>query len=320
MHLPLSPALLFRLSIFFSLLFPPLTTPLTLTLSVPSQLPPLPPSTRAILTAPHGGPRIKAPVTRQNTFVFRNLTAPPAPRRELATSPTGNDEDGGGKRAGTYSLDIACRDYDFLSYGVDVEEEGEGGGVGEMRVYRTGRGAGAGGVVGEKVVVKSGGVVEVRVLRGREFYEGRAGCKFALFASSSVFCWGEWFGEERGGRSCGWRSSANEYDTVSPLDLLKNPMILIAVVALALMFGMPYLMDNSMSTTPSSPIPFSLPFLLSCWLTNKLSLPCSSGPRNEEGVRRTAEEEHLERWGEHGESVAELRYGRVDGGEDVGGE
>ena len=32
---------------------------------------------------------------------------------------------------------------------------------------------------------------------------------------------------------------------VSPLDLLKNPMILIAVVGLAFVVGMPYLMDNS---------------------------------------------------------------------------
>ena len=33
--------------------------------------------------------------------------------------------------------------------------------------------------------------------------------------------------------------------TVSPLDLLKNPMILIAVVGLGVVVGMPYLMDNS---------------------------------------------------------------------------
>ncbi len=37
-----------------------------------------------------------------------------------------------------------------------------------------------------------------------------------------------------------------EIRTVSPLDLLKNPMILIAVVGLGFVFGMPYLMDNSM--------------------------------------------------------------------------
>lgn len=113
----------------------------------------------------------------------------------------------GGKRVGTYSLDIACRDYDFLSYGVDVEEEDEGGKEeegeegGEMRVYRVGRGAGAGGVVGEKVVVKSGGVVEVRVLRGREFYEGRAGCRFT--SCSSLFWFlllGKGEGFSRGGR------------------------------------------------------------------------------------------------------------------------
>lgn len=84
-----------------------------------------------------------------------------------------------------------------------MEEEGEGGGGGEMRVYRVGKGAGPGGVVGEKVVVKSGGLVEVRVLRGREFYEGRAGCRFALFAASSVFCWGEWCGEEDWGGGVG---------------------------------------------------------------------------------------------------------------------
>lgn len=32
---------------------------------------------------------------------------------------------------------------------------------------------------------------------------------------------------------------------VSPTSLLKNPMILIGIVAMALMFGMPKLMENS---------------------------------------------------------------------------
>ena len=32
---------------------------------------------------------------------------------------------------------------------------------------------------------------------------------------------------------------------VSPMDLLKNPMILIAIVGLGFVFGMPYLLDNS---------------------------------------------------------------------------
>lgn len=41
---------------------------------------------------------------------------------------------------------------------------------------------------------------------------------------------------------------------VSPLSLLKNPMILIGVVGLAFVIGMPYLLDNSTYTQhPSYP-------------------------------------------------------------------
>lgn len=89
-----------------------------------------------------------------------------------------------------YLLDIACRDYDFLAYGVDVRSGGE------VLVYRVGRG---GGVLGEKVVV---GVepVEVRVARGRDYYEARAGCEFLWVLLLGV--WGRgWSGRvERGGR------------------------------------------------------------------------------------------------------------------------
>ena len=42
-------------------------------------------------------------------------------------------------------------------------------------------------------------------------------------------------------------------DAVSPLSLLKNPMILIAVVGLGFVFGMPYLMDSSKLSLLSSP-------------------------------------------------------------------
>ena len=40
-------------------------------------------------------------------------------------------------------------------------------------------------------------------------------------------------------------------DVVSPLSLLKNPMILIAIVGLGFVFGMPYLLDNSTPFLPS---------------------------------------------------------------------
>ena len=43
-------------------------------------------------------------------------------------------------------------------------------------------------------------------------------------------------------------------DVVSPLDLLKNPMILIAIVGLGFVFGMPYLLENSTLLPPFPPI------------------------------------------------------------------
>lgn len=43
-------------------------------------------------------------------------------------------------------------------------------------------------------------------------------------------------------------------DVVSPMSLLKNPMILIAIVGLGFVFGMPYLLENS---TLFPPLPCS---------------------------------------------------------------
>lgn len=40
---------------------------------------------------------------------------------------------------------------------------------------------------------------------------------------------------------------------VSPLSILKNPMILMAGVGMLMMFGMPKLMENSTSFTSTSP-------------------------------------------------------------------
>lgn len=65
-----------------------------------------------------------------------------------------------------------------------------------------------------------------------------------------------------GGRAKGWMQLwwwilANSWAAVSPLDLLKNPMILIAVVGLGFVVGMPYLMDSSRSLF--SPFLFLLP-------------------------------------------------------------
>lgn len=74
-----------------------------------------------------------------------------------------------------------------------------------------------------------GGGWEVRVVRPRQPWEDRGGCEFILILGSR-------------GRSAE-QSLTN--GIVSPLALLKNPMILIAVVGFGFVFGMPYLLDSS---------------------------------------------------------------------------
>ncbi|MCJ1260595.1 hypothetical protein MMC22_000457 [Lobaria immixta] len=109
-----------------------------------------------------------APLTRVNTFVFRNLTQP-----------------------GSYLLDIGCRDWDFAPMVAHVRE---GAGI------EVGRKGG-----GELKSMEDGGW-EARLVRPRQGWEDRGG--------------------------------------FSPLSLLKNPMILIAVVGFGFVVGMPYLLDS----------------------------------------------------------------------------
>ncbi|KAI9933361.1 hypothetical protein ASPWEDRAFT_53134 [Aspergillus wentii DTO 134E9] len=108
----------------------------------------------------------------------------------------------------SYLLDIRSAEYVFAPYRVDISAEGIVLGVWETFRGNTWENRGA-----EKFVVdvaakkKSTDVtVEAKVLARRGFYEERA--KF------------------------------------SPLSLFKNPMILLAVVALGFTFGMPKLMEN----------------------------------------------------------------------------
>ena len=75
--------------------------------------------------------------------------------------------------AGSYLLDIVCKDYDFVGYGVDIVDAKEEDDRPVVEVYRVARG---GVEMGERVKVGEGGV-EVRVLRAREYYEARSGCR-----------------------------------------------------------------------------------------------------------------------------------------------
>lgn len=83
------------------------------------------------------------------------------------------------------------------------------------------QGGGASGSVGSKEQQQEQIVrIDTKVLSRRDFYEQRAG--------------------------------------FNPLGLLMNPMVLLGVVAMGITFGMPYLMDNSMSSLASSLVSCSL--------------------------------------------------------------
>ncbi|KAI9814043.1 MAG: hypothetical protein M1827_003507 [Pycnora praestabilis] len=132
----------------FTSLLLPLTLPLLglathLTAYIPSTslLPSpntLPPSTCATLTTL--GQRYTAPLQRDARFVFRNVSA------------------------GSYLLDVHCRDWAFAPLRVDVGE-GE-----KVEVWQTFRGN-----EWENKGEKRGVPVELRVVGGREYYEKREG-------------------------------------------------------------------------------------------------------------------------------------------------
>lgn len=106
---------------------------------------------------------------------------------------------------GSYLLSVHARDHHFEALRVDVEGEGSGE---KARAWQTFRGN-EWSNKGEKRGEGSGATMtaEVRVVGRKEYYQ------------------------ERGG--------------FSPMSFLKNPMILMGVFSLALIVGMPYLMDNS---------------------------------------------------------------------------
>ncbi|KAK0647852.1 hypothetical protein DIS24_g7332 [Lasiodiplodia hormozganensis] len=121
---------------------------------------------------------------------------------------------------GSYLLSVHGRDHLFENLRVDVEEavdyEGDGekkGAAGKkvekVRAWQTFRGnewANRGEKRGESSAKGGEMLAEVRVLGRKEYYQERSG--------------------------------------FSPLAFLKNPMILMGVFSLALIVGMPYLMDN----------------------------------------------------------------------------
>ncbi len=150
---------------FVTALTAPFVHAATLTLQVPPQIPALPPSTRAYLTTTNS--TLSAPVTRTNSFVFRDLSSTSTDPKSSASATTTTTT--------SYLLNIACRDFDFASYGVDIKSDGA------VEVYRVG---GGGWEQGGRVAVGNG-PLELRVLRARDFYDKRGGCTLDQFQLSN---------------------------------------------------------------------------------------------------------------------------------------
>ncbi|TGJ77089.1 hypothetical protein E0Z10_g10790 [Xylaria hypoxylon] len=170
-----------------SLLFSPASAA-TVTLSIPPspQIPnpaALPPSTHATLTAL--GASFVAPLTTDNTFVFRNVTA------------------------GSYLGDIHCPTHGFAPLRVDVISATAGDDV-SVRVWETFRGNDWENKGEEIRPATVGGALPVKVFGSKVYYTERS--------------------------------------SFSVLSILKNPMILMGLVSLALFIGMPKLVANKSLT------------------------------------------------------------------------
>jgi ER membrane protein complex subunit 7 len=201
----------------------PLSSATSLIISIPPSihLPnpnTLPPSTHAVLLSGSSSiPSLSAPLTTRSTLEFQNLTIPSS-----ALAPQ------------SYLVTISALSHIFASYRVDLIPSGSSTGDAAIEgIWETypgsawsekgpilgGKAAQGGGATG--IVASSTGKnvrdgdqeqvvrIEAKVLGRRDFYEQRAG--------------------------------------FNPLGLLMNPMVLLGVLAMGITFGMPYLMDNSMS-------------------------------------------------------------------------
>jgi hypothetical protein len=182
----------------------------SLTISIPpSTLLPnphsLPATTHATLTTTDRV--LTASLTRSSTLVFSDIPS---------SGPS------------SYLLDIRSGEWVFAPYRVDVAADGTVLGVWETFRGNPWENRGA-----EKYVVDIAGktqtdvVVEAKVVGRKGLYEERAKCEFAVPKPRRWLC----------------RTMLTS--TVSPLSLVKNPMILLAIVALGITFGMPKLMENS---------------------------------------------------------------------------
>ncbi|KAE8335580.1 hypothetical protein BDV24DRAFT_6405 [Aspergillus arachidicola] len=165
--------------------------------------------------SPHS---LTAPLTRSATFIFQNLDC------------TGKPE--------SYLLDVRSAEYVFTPYRVDVAADGTVLGIWETFRGNPWENRGAERYVLDAASVNAAKLPEVavdaKVLARRGFYEERPKCEY--FWEGETFCMKY---------TCCFQDAYGSILLVSPLSLFKNPMILLALVALGFTFGMPKLMENS---------------------------------------------------------------------------
>ncbi|KAL8296873.1 hypothetical protein RB600_002069 [Gaeumannomyces tritici] len=95
-------------------------------------------------------------------------------------------------------------------------------------------------------------------------------------------------------RCLGRKEYYMERSSFSVLSILKNPMILLAMVSMGIFLGMPYLLENSKLIPPFSRSPTACISLATLHVTDSCH-PLLSGPRSPRRVRVPAEEQPDER-------------------------
>lgn len=143
---------------------------------------------------------------------------------------------------GSYLLSVYTRDYQFPPFRVDVTLN-EASTQELVQIWQTFRGN-EWNNKGPKFGEGYGEVtISLQPSAKKEFYQQRGGCKSQLVLRHTST----------------WLFPILTIVTVDVLSFLKSPMILMAVVSLGLVFGMPYLMENS--TLHCLPRRMSLPGL-----------------------------------------------------------
>lgn len=134
-------------------------------------------------------------------------------------------------------MHLYTHEYFFPPYRVDVTlgDAGADGASGEelVEVWQTFRGnewSNKGSKFGEGQEMLT---VELRPLSKKNFYETRGGCKSLI--TGYPICY-----------AIMWNNSDTDHTiAVNIIGFLKSPMILMALVSCGMIFGLPYMMENS---------------------------------------------------------------------------